>query len=92
MAQRREIVERNGAGRRRHLELLGDFTEQLRLLDAVDAQIGFQIRIQFDHVLGIARLLDDKPQEERPQGVHGNGFRRTSGWRWSVRGRRSFPR
>ena len=42
---------------------LADGREDFRLLDGVDAEIGFQIQIEIEHVLGIAGLLDHQGQD-----------------------------
>ena len=46
------------------LKLLADFAEELRLLDTVDSQVGFQVGVHFDKVFGVARLLDDEPNQK----------------------------
>ena len=63
MTQRREVVERHVLGRL-HVEVLGQLAEQLRLLDAVDAQIRFQIGVELDHFRRIAGLLDHEVDQE----------------------------
>ncbi len=40
------------------------FAEHLRLLDAVDPQIGFQIGVEIDHVFGIPGLFDDEVDQK----------------------------
>ncbi len=41
-------------------EGLGDFTEGLYLLDRVNAQIRFQIKVRFQHIQGVTGLLGDQ--------------------------------
>ena len=41
---------------------LADCGDHLRLLHGIDAEIGFQIQVQIEHVLGIAGLLGDNLQ------------------------------
>ena len=41
---------------------LADGGEHLRLLDGVDAEVGFEIEVEIQHVLRIAGLLDHKRQ------------------------------
>ena len=54
---------------------LADGGEHLGLLDGVDAEIGFQVEIEIQHVLGIAGLLRDQV-EHASVGRH----RRSAGW------------
>ena len=63
MTQRREIVERHVLGRL-HVEIFGQLTEQLGLLDAVDPQVRFQVGVELDHFRRIAGLLDHEVDQE----------------------------
>ena len=63
MPQRREIVERQVLVRL-HVEVFGQLAEELSLLDAVDAQVGFQVGIQLDDFGRIAGLLDHEVDQE----------------------------
>ena len=61
----RKVVERQVLGRLDiDLELFGQFTEELCLLDAIDTEITFKISVEFDHFFGIAGLLDNEIDEE----------------------------
>ena len=64
MPQRGEIIQ-GKVFRRRHVEILPQFAEELGLLDAVDAQVGLQVGVQLDHLGRIAGLLDDEIDQER---------------------------
>ncbi len=69
--QRAEVIERKltqGAREVGELEILGEFPDELRLLDAVDAEVGLEIGGQFDHLFGIARLVDDVADHEPRDG------------------------
>ena len=63
MAEGAEVVERDTRIGREPVTL-PDLTEQLRLADAVDAQIPLEIGIEFDDLLRIPRLLDDEIDKE----------------------------
>ncbi len=63
MTQRGEVIQRHvfiGL----HVEVLGQLAEELGLLDAVDAQVGFQIGVELDHFGRIAGLLDHEVDHE----------------------------
>src|SRR5215510_6812692 len=80
MPQRRKVVERKVAARLK-LQSFTDLSKQLCLLDAVDAQIAFQVGIQFHHLRRIAGLFDDKvDQDIHPLFLTAGGKR---GWDWS---------
>ncbi len=66
MTQRREVVEREIVSRR-EVEVLLQLAKELRLPDAVDAQIGLEIGVEFDHLRRITRLLDNEVDEKRFQ-------------------------
>ena len=68
MPQRGEIIQRHPF-RSLHVEVLGQFTKQLRLLDAVDPQLRFEVGVQLDDFLGIAGMFDDKVDQEGLQFV-----------------------
>ena len=53
---------------------LADGGEHLRLLDSVDAEIGFEIQIQVQHVFRIAGLFDDQGQNAFLDGIGGASF------------------
>src|SRR5262249_27316060 len=94
MPQGREVVERQIL-RWLHFEVLAQFAEQLRLLDAVDAPIGFEGGIELDDFGRITCLFHDEIDEElfqllsiKPGGICGRGwsmfavrFRETCTWR-----------
>ena len=78
MAEGAEVVERDTRIGREPVAL-ADLAEELRLTDAVDAQIPFEIGIELHDLLRIARLIDDKIDEEalelrRGVGTGGCGF------------------
>ena len=52
---------------RRYVEVLLQFSKELRFFDTVDPQISFEVGIEFDDFLGIAGLLDDEVDQERFQ-------------------------
>ena len=56
VAQLEVLIARNVVGR-------ADRREHLRLLDGVNAEVGFQIEIEVQHVLGIAGLLGHNLQD-----------------------------
>ncbi len=58
VAQLEVLLHRNVEGR-------ADGGEGLRLLDSVDAQVGLQVQVQLQHVLGVAGLLGDDAQNRR---------------------------
>ena len=66
MAEGAEVVERDTRIGREPVTL-PDLAEQLCLADAVDAQIPLEIGIEFDDLLRIPRLLDDKIDKEALQ-------------------------
>ncbi len=43
---------------------LTQFAKQLRFLDRIDSQIGFDVPIKFNDFCGIARLFDDKVDQK----------------------------
>ena len=67
---------------------LADGSEHLRLLDGVDAEVGFQIEIEIQHVLGIAGLLDHECQDALLhvplESLERCGAGRGGGWRSAV--------
>ena len=66
MAEGAEVIERDtGVGR--EPVTLADLTEELRLADAVDTEIPFEIGVELDNFLRIARLIDDETDEESLQ-------------------------
>ncbi len=67
--KRGEVVERQRStrgvgGQGTDVEVFLQFTEELGLLDAVDAQVSFQIGIQVDDFGRIAGLFDDEVDQE----------------------------
>ena len=83
VAERAEVVERQ-AGVCRQAVLLSDLAEQLRLANAVDSQVRFQIQIQVEHVRRISSLLGDDFQDFRLHRILGSGLslrRRLNGCR-----------
>ena len=81
--QRGKVVERQSSARLHRrpqgtdVEILLQLAEELSLLDAVDAQVGFQIGVQIDDFGRIAGLLDDEVDQERFQ-LGGTGAGRTA--------------
>jgi hypothetical protein len=61
--QRGELIERDAVVSLERI-LLSDLAEELCLANAVDAEIGLEIRIEFHDLARIARLLDDKIDEK----------------------------
>ncbi len=57
-------VRLSGHVPRRDVEVFLQLAEHLGLLDAVDAQVGFQIGVQLDDFGRIAGLLDDEVHQE----------------------------
>ncbi len=49
---------------------LGESTHDLHALDGIDAQIGFQIRVQTDHVRGVTGALGNQ-RDDRGLRVEG---------------------
>ncbi len=39
------------------------FAEQLRLFDRVDAEVGLEVEVRLEHVLGVAGLLGEEVQQ-----------------------------
>jgi len=66
VSQCRKIVERQIFGHL-NLEVLGQLAEQLSFLNTVDAEVGLEIDIQFDHLGRVAGLFDDKIDQKRLQ-------------------------
>ncbi len=66
VTKRREVVQRKIL-RRLYVEVLAQLAEQLGLLDAVDAQVGFQVGAELDDLRRIARVLDDEVDQEALQ-------------------------
>ena len=48
---------------------LADGREHLRLLDGVDAEVGFEVEVQIQHVFRIAGLLDHQGQDAFLHGI-----------------------
>ena len=61
--QRGELVERDAVISLERI-LLADLSEELRLANAVDAEIGLEIGIELHDLARVARLLDDEIDEE----------------------------
>ena len=62
--QRGELIERDTVVGLEPI-LLPDLTEELRLADAVDAEVGLEISVELHDLARIARLLHDEVDEER---------------------------
>ena len=60
--QGREIAQLQ-IGIARDVVSLADGGEHLRLLDGIDAEVGFQVEVQVQHVFGIAGLFDHQVQD-----------------------------
>src|SRR5271157_1507340 len=56
--------------------------EHLRLLDCVYAEVRFQIKIQVQHILGIAGLLHHQLKDAFLHGFASAVLRRCRRWRW----------
>ncbi len=71
-ADRAEIVQRQVLQIARQVlqvVVLSEFADELRLLDAVDPQVGFEIGIQFDHLGRVTGLIHHEVDHERRQFV-----------------------
>src|SRR5258707_600801 len=58
-----EVIERQ-VRLRRQMKSLAQLAEELRLLDAVDSQVRFQIGVQVDDLRRVARLLDHEVHQK----------------------------
>ena len=63
MPERGKIIE-GEIFTRRNVEILAQLAEQLGLLNAVDAEVRFQVGIEFHDLRRIAGLLDDEADQE----------------------------
>ena len=73
-----------------NVKILGEFTKELCLLDAVDSQVGLQVRVHLDHLGGIARLFDDKVDEKALEFLSTQGRRCSTRWSRGRSGWRKF--
>ena len=63
MPQRREVVERDAIFDREPIPL-ADFAEELRLANAVDAEVSFEVGVELHDLGRVARLFDHELDEE----------------------------
>ena len=57
----------------RDVERLAHRREGLGLFDGIDAQVGFEVEVEFEHVLWIAGLGGDEGQDLGDDGIGGGG-------------------
>ena len=87
MSQGGKIVQRQVVTGR-DVKIFLQLTKELRFLDAIDSQVGFEVCVQFDDVGWIAGLLDNEIDEKRFQFVGICG--RSDNYRLLRDGRRLF--
>ena len=86
-AERGEVVERHAVLGLEPVSL-AHFTEQLRLADAVDPQVGLEVGIELDDLRRIARLLDHELDQKLLDLRRVGWVRGLGGWFRGCRGRR----